>query len=103
MKGYVLSKAAVADLDDIWDYTFDNWGQEQADRYVNDIRKACEALGLGQRSGRPIDDIWPGLFKLAINSHFLFYRALEDGRAGIVRILHKRMNVEARLGDTPLH
>lgn len=63
MKGYVLSKAAVADL----------------------------------------DDIWPGVFKLAVNSHFLFYRVLEDGRTGIVRILHKRMNVEARLGETPLH
>ena len=57
MKGYVLSKAAVADLDDIWDYTFDNWGQEQADRYIDDIRNACEELGMGARTGRPIDDI----------------------------------------------
>ncbi len=40
MKGYLLSRAAVADLDMIWDYTFENWGQEQADRYIDDIRKA---------------------------------------------------------------
>jgi toxin ParE1/3/4 len=103
MKGYLISRAAVADLDMIWDYTFENWGQEQADRYIDDIRKACEALGIGARSERPVDDIWPGIFKLAVNAHFLFCRRLEDGRTGIVRILHKRMDVEARLRDTPLN
>lgn len=72
MKGYLLSRAAVADLDMIWDYTFENSGQEQADRYIDDIRKASEALGIGARSGRPVDDIWPGIFKLAVNAHFLF-------------------------------
>ncbi|MFC5758800.1 type II toxin-antitoxin system RelE/ParE family toxin [Rhizobium sp. GCM10022189] len=103
MKAYVLSRAAVADLDAIWDYTFDNWGQAQADRYIDDIRRACEAIGTGSRTGRPVDDIWPGILKLAINSHFLFHRSLEDGRIGVVRILHKRMDVDARLRDMPLN
>ncbi|MEZ2133054.1 MULTISPECIES: type II toxin-antitoxin system RelE/ParE family toxin [unclassified Sinorhizobium] len=103
MKGYVLSRAAAADLDNIWDYTFDTWGEAQADGYINDIRKACVALGSRERSGHPVDDIWPGVFKLAVNAHFLFYRVSGDGRREIVRILHKRMDVEARLRDTPLH
>lgn len=29
MKGYVLSRAAVADLDMIWDYTFENWAMSR--------------------------------------------------------------------------
>lgn len=29
MKRYVLSRAAVADLDTIWDYTFENWGRSK--------------------------------------------------------------------------
>ncbi|MFQ8432040.1 type II toxin-antitoxin system RelE/ParE family toxin [Amaricoccus sp. W119] len=32
MRGFVLSPAAQADLDEIWDYTAERWGQEQAAR-----------------------------------------------------------------------
>jgi toxin ParE1/3/4 len=41
MTGYVLSPAAGADLEQIWDYTAERWGQEQAERYVRAIRDAC--------------------------------------------------------------
>lgn len=46
-------RVAKADLDNIWDYTFDTWGEVQADGYINDIGKACEALGSRERSGHP--------------------------------------------------
>ena len=74
MKGYVLSPAAQADLSQIWDYSARNWGAEQADRYILAIRDACEALADGSRRGRAVDDIRPGYRKLAVASHFLFYR-----------------------------
>lgn len=34
MSSSVLSPAAEADLDAIWDYTADNWSIAQADSYV---------------------------------------------------------------------
>jgi hypothetical protein len=34
---FVLSPRAQADLDDIWDYTADRWGLDQAETYTRDI------------------------------------------------------------------
>jgi toxin ParE1/3/4 len=96
MRGYKLSPAAKADLGDIWDYTARHWGEYQADRYVLGIRDACEALATGRRKGIAIDDIRAGYRKLAVGSHFLFYR-LTDAGLVVVRILHQRMDVATRL------
>jgi toxin ParE1/3/4 len=60
MRGYVLSPAAQADLDAIWQYTVDRWGVAQAERYVFAIRDACNALAAGARIGKAIDDVRPG-------------------------------------------
>ena len=99
MKGYILSPAAQADLGDIWDYSARNWGEEQADRYILGIRAACEALADGSKEGRAIDDIRPGYSKLAVASHFLFYRVTDTGLIDITRILHQRMDIASRLQD----
>ena len=32
--GYLLSPLALADLSDIWDYSYSHWGADQADAYV---------------------------------------------------------------------
>jgi toxin ParE1/3/4 len=95
-QGYLLSPAALADLGEIWDYTARNWGEDQADRYVLAIREACEALAAGRRHGLAIDEIRAGYRKLAVGSHFLFYR-LSDAGLVVVRILHQRMDVATRL------
>jgi toxin ParE1/3/4 len=95
MTGYVLSPAARADLDSIWDYTAETWSIDQAESYVLGIRAGCEALASGQRRGRSAEDIRPGYRKLAVGSHFLFYRMTDDGAVDVVRILHQRMDVPA--------
>jgi len=33
MAEYVLTNKAVADLSDIWNYTFNVWSESQADKY----------------------------------------------------------------------
>ena len=99
MRGYLLSPAAQKDLSEIWDYSAQNWGTEQANRYVLGIRYSCEALAAGRERGRPIDEIRPGYRKLAVQSHFLCYRITNAGLIDVVRILHQRMDVVARLKD----
>ncbi len=97
MKGYLLSPTAQADLGQIWDYSARTWGEEQADRYVLGIRDACQALADGSRQGRPVDAIRPGYRKLAVASHFLFYRVTGVGMIDVVRVLHQRMDTAAHL------
>jgi toxin ParE1/3/4 len=100
MTRHLLSPAAQADLDGIWDYTARVWGESQAERYVLAIRAACEALATGKRRGRPIDGIRPGYRKLAVGSHHLYYRVTDQGLIDVVRILHRRMDVPARLAES---
>ena len=42
MSGVVLSPKAKADLSDIWDYTYSEWGVEQAEKYVRELWAAMQ-------------------------------------------------------------
>ena len=96
MSQYVLSPAAQADIDGIWDYTADQWSIEQADQYVRLIVNACASISSDGREGRPIPEVRKGYFKLSVRSHFVIFR-LVAGEVDIVRILHQRMDIPGRL------
>lgn len=93
MTAVAFSPAARGDLDDIWDYTIRNWGEEQAERYVRAIAMMCAALADGTHPGRSIDGVRAGYRKQAIGSHVVFYRRAEAGGITVMRILHQRMDV----------
>lgn len=95
-RGVRLAPLAEDDLEDIWTYTARTWSVDQADRYHADIIAAMDGLTRGERIGRAIDDIRPGYLKYAVGRHLLFYR-LSDAHLDVIRILHQRMDVEARL------
>lgn len=97
MTGFVLSPAARADIGQIWDYSAERWGADQAGRNVLGIRDACRDLVAGRMRRRAADDVRAGYRKAAVGSHVLFYRVREDGVLDIVRILHRRMDVPRHL------
>lgn len=97
MTGYVLTPRARRDLREIWDYSAEQWGAAQADRYIRLIAAACEALAIGRAKGRSAEAIRRGYFRQTVGSHVLFYRARKRGGIEIVRILHQRMDVERHL------
>jgi toxin ParE1/3/4 len=94
MPRYFLSKKAVDDLSNIWEYTYDTWSEKQADRYYGLLIKACLDLTIAPHKGKAYDDILPGIMGVASGSHIIFYRIADAGDVVIVRFLHKRM--EAR-------
>lgn len=97
MSRYLLSPAAQADLEQIWDYTHDRWGIDQAEEYLRDLQHAIERAAANLRIGRAFDDIRPGYRKLASGSHTLFYRVTAEGVIDVVRVLHQRMDVDRHL------
>lgn len=44
MAKYELSNSAVADLSNIWDYTFEAWSEKQADKYYNILIETCNKI-----------------------------------------------------------
>jgi toxin ParE1/3/4 len=98
MIGYLLSRAAQADLDGIWDYTEQTWSAEQAELYTARIRDACLALATGRRTGKPAERFKPGYFMKAVGSPYIFYTATQDGLIQVMRILHQRMDIASHFG-----
>ena len=96
MTGYILSPAAQADLESIWDYTVTHWGETQAEDYTRKLREACEALSKGKLVSRSAEDIRQGYRKVAVGSHVMFFRP-QSGVLVVIRILHQSMDVARHL------
>jgi toxin ParE1/3/4 len=88
---YIVSPKAQSDLGDVWDYSRKTWGADQAERYIDMLRKAVETVAENPLRGRQSDEVREGYRKIAAGSHVIFYRFLESD-IDIVRILHQRMD-----------
>jgi len=97
MKQLRISPAALADLDRIWDYTATNWGDDQAERYLRKIQKACDDISARRNSGSSAEHVRAGYRKISVGSHLLFFRLADDGVTELMRILHQSMDVPAQL------
>ncbi|WP_433603730.1 type II toxin-antitoxin system RelE/ParE family toxin (plasmid) [Nocardia sp. CA-135953] len=97
MSRYLLSPAAQADLEQIWDYTAQRWDADQAEEYLRALQRAIERAAVNPRIGQACDEIRPGYLKLAAGSHMLFYRVTADGEVDVVRVLHQRMDIDRHL------
>lgn len=95
MKAIAFSPAAEADIDEIWDYSAERWGADQADSYTDAIRDACHALAAGTKHGRPAE-VLPNILKYLCGSHVVYF--LDDAtHLAVIRILHQRQDAERNL------
>ena len=95
---YIISKKAIADLDNIWLYTVEKWSVQQANHYYNLIFDEINYICLEPESGRQMDQIRNGYRVSKVKSHLIFYRVV-NGMVEVIRILHRRMDIENRLAD----
>lgn len=93
MADFFLRPKARQDLVGIWLYTYETWGEEQADCYIYDLDNGFRTIASNPEKGRPCDDIREGYRKHSIGKHIIFYRLGKKG-IEIVRILHQRMDTE---------
>lgn len=74
MARYVLSPLAAADLQLIYDYTLDQWGEAQAERYLAALRDRFRWLITHPDIGKQRNDIGWGLRSFPEGKHLIFYR-----------------------------
>jgi toxin ParE1/3/4 len=96
MSRYIISPRAQADIDEIWNYTAEMWGADQAETYIRVLQAAIETVAKEPRKGRACDEVRKGYRKYPAGSHMVFYRRARSG-IDIVRILHRRMDFERHL------
>ena len=99
MARYRLTKKAIEDLNGIWEYTFDNWSERQADRYYDTLIDSCQDIADNPELGKNYRDVALDLFGFKVNRHIIFYRKLIDEPIEITRILHERMDLKNRMGE----
>ena len=93
-----LSRKAIADMDGIWNYTFETWSEEQAVIYYRQIYTTIYGLNsIPVFLEKSYDVIMPGLFGFKVGHHIIFYKKGKDGSISVDRILHERMDYPRHL------
>jgi len=96
MAKYLLTKRAVQDIEEIWNYTFDEWSEKQADKYYNQILSFCTELSHEPQEGKKYFNLVKNLQGSRINKHIVFFRKISDDTIEIERILHQRMDLKSK-------
>jgi toxin ParE1/3/4 len=95
-----VQDAASLRLDEIFRYTRDRWGDEQAARYITDLFAAFERIESHGVMSRPIPvEFGVDGYYFRHHHHFVYWRRLSNGDIGIVTILHERMHQMDRFRD----
>ena len=92
MRDIHLSQAARSDLVDIWVETYRQWGEAQADRYLDEITRALKGLIANPQLGSDCSDLLQGVRKLITGRHLVFYEVDRD-MIFVIRVLHQSMDL----------
>ena len=74
MAKYKLTRKAVDDLANIWNYTYDKWSERQADIYYKMLVSNFKEIAKNPNLGKSYDQINPKLFGFKSIRHIIFYR-----------------------------
>ena len=94
MSDFYLSKAALADLDDIWDYIAQD-SLKQADKMQDRILAICQKIADNTHTGRPRPELRTGLRSFLEKPYLLFYTIDSEDVVTLRRIIHYSRDLEA--------
>ncbi len=87
LSGYRLSLKADVDLEEIFEHTLSEFGEDQAFKYLSEFEELFFHLVDYPEIGRSRNEIKKGLRSLPKSAHVVFYRIMAN-HIRIVRILH---------------
>ncbi len=106
MTSYRLFHTADSRQDEIWDYTLENWGEKQAEKYITELHRHLAKLSSSRLLWRTLpgnlavpDDLDIPVYFSHFKHHYIFFRKLSNGCIGIMTILHDSMDIPVRLSE----
>lgn len=99
MVKYFLTNKAVEDLDEIWEYTFDTWSEQQADNYYGMLTSSFKDILEYPDKGKTYPELGTSIMGLRAGKHIVFYRSVPTNDIEILRILHQQMDLKSRMGE----
>ena len=76
MAKYQLTNKAVEDLANIWDYTFEDWSEIQADKYYTYLLDCFQNLAVNPKLGKTYYDVTESLLGYRATQHIIFFRKI---------------------------
>lgn len=99
MAKYALTLEADADLDGIVDYTRRQWGDDQARRYLAQLRLCIEQI-VAERGRYKIETAFSLPVRvLRCQHHYIYSLPRAEEPDLILAILHERMDLVARIAE----
>ncbi len=93
MTTFLVQGAATHRIQDIYRYSLERWGKKTADEYINGLFISFNGIIGRNVVSRPVPaDFGVDGFFYRYRKHFVYWKYLSDGRAGIVTVLHERMH-----------
>ncbi len=99
MAKYIITVEAVEDLTKIWDYTYEVWSENQADKYYYELLEDCQVLAENLNFGKNYNEISEEIFGYKSGQHIIFFRKQSESKIEITRILHSRMDLKNRIEE----
>lgn len=99
MSKVTLRQAAIDDLNAIWEYTCEEWSEEQADRYYAQLKDTCNQIGKYPELQKSYKEIEKDLFGVKSGKHIMFFKILNNQEVEVIRILHARMDLKNRISE----
>jgi len=99
MSKFHLTNKAVEDLSKIWEYTFEVWSEDQADKYYYELLSDCQKLSENQFLGRNYIEIKEDIFGFKSGQHIIFFSIVNQDEIIIIRFLHSRMDLKNKIQE----
>jgi len=93
---YSIRKLAEDDLERIWLYSNEEWGIEQADKYIRLLVSRFTWISENPLLGKKRNDVKPGYYCFPEGMHLIFYMITKTG-IDIIGIPHQSMDIVTHL------
>jgi toxin ParE1/3/4 len=93
---YTIRKLVETDLENIWLYTNEEWGVEQADKYIRLLVSRFTWILENPLLGKKRDDVKPGYYCFPEGMHLIFYMITTTG-IDVIGIPHQSMDIVTHL------
>lgn len=89
---YTVRQKAQEDVIGIWLYSVEQWGPDQADRYLQKINEKFRWLADNPKAGHLRSDVKQDRYFVPVGSHLILYK-LVNNQPDIIRVVHQNADV----------
>ena len=97
MAKFGFTNRALDDLIEIWDYTVENWSENQAEKYYNLIIASCIDLANNPQLGKSYNIVSQNLLGYKCGEHIIFFQEIVKNEIEIARVLHGMMDLKSKI------